>query len=434
MNDISIIGLGKLGASMLAAFASKDFKVVGVEIDKTRADLLRQGKSFHLEANLEELLTKHKNNITITESYHDAIKDTSTTFVVVNTPSEKDGSFSTKQLIPACQKIGEVLREKNDYHLVVITCTVMPETVRKEVVPILESESRKKLNIDFGVCYNPEFIALGTVIHDLLNPDFVLIGESDKKSGDALQKIYEKLIDKPKIQRITMENAEVAKIALNSYITMKISFANLLAKLCEKIPNGNVDAVTESIGLDSRIGKKYLKGAVSYGGPCFPRDNRAFSLTAKLHDCPIELPDLIDNINNNHIKHIANIALQYSNNGKVSILGASYKPDSDIIEASPGIEIGKTLVDNGIKVAIHDPSAINNVKRDYGSIFQCAESINECLQDSNVCIIVTPWKEYQNLQEKDFAKMKDSVIIDCWRILKFPSDSKFKIIKIGIGN
>ena len=138
MNDISIIGFVKLGSSMLAAFASKDFKVVGVEIDKTRADLLRKGKSFHLEANLEELLSKHKNNITITESFHDAIKNTNTTFVVVNTPSEKDGSFSTKQLIPACQKIGEVLREKSDYHLVVVTCTVMPETVRKVVVQILE--------------------------------------------------------------------------------------------------------------------------------------------------------------------------------------------------------------------------------------------------------------------------------------------------------
>jgi len=248
MTDISIIGLGKLGACMLVAFASKGFKVTGVEIDKKRADLLKKGKTWHYEPQLEEYLNKYSDNITITDNFDEAIKNSSVTFVVVNTPSEKNGGFSTKQLIPACKSIGSALNQKNDYHLVVVTSTVMPQTIRNEVLPEIESSSGKKIGKDFGLCYNPEFIALGSVIHDFLNPDFILIGESDKNAGDLLDTIFEKLLDSPKLRRMSLENAEVTKIALNSYITMKITFANLLAELCEKIPNGNVDVITESSG------------------------------------------------------------------------------------------------------------------------------------------------------------------------------------------
>lgn len=432
MIGISVIGLGKLGACMLASFASKGFKVIGVEIDKKRADMLRQGKSFHYEPNLEEYLTRYKQNISITDNYREAILNTNVTFVVVNTPSTPDGSFSTEQLVPACKQIGMHLREKSDYHLIAVTCTIMPSTMRNVVLPAIESSSGKKGVKDFGLCYNPEFIALGSVIHDFLNPDFVLIGESDSKAGDILADIYEKIIENPKIRRMSLENAEITKIALNSYITMKISFANLLAELCERIPSGNVDVVTESLGMDRRIGKNYLKGAMSFGGPCFPRDNRAFSLAARLYGCNLEIPDTIDHVNQRHIEYIANKILEYCNNGKVAILGGSYKPNSDVIEASPSLEIAKHLVNKGIKVVIHDPVALNNIKKEYG-IFQCAETIDECLKDADVCVIATPWEQYKSLNMDDFEKMKGSVIIDCWRILKPIPSNKFKFIQIGIG-
>ena len=433
MTDISIIGLGKLGACMLVTFASKGFKVTGVEIDKKKADLLKNGKTWHYEPQLEEYLNKYSDNITITDNFDEAIKNSSVTFVVVNTPSEKNGAFSTKQLILACKSIGSALKQKNDYHLVVITSTVMPQTIRNELLPEIESSSSKKIGKDFGLCYNPEFIALGSVIHDFLNPDFILIGESDKNAGDLLSAIFEKLLESPKLRRMSLENAEVTKIALNSYITMKITFANLLAELCEKIPNGNVDIITESIGLDRRIGKNYLKGALSFGGPCFPRDNRAFSLAAKIQGCNLELPDIVDKINYSHINHITDLVLQHHKGGKISILGVTYKPNTDVIEASASIEIAKRLVNKGAKVTLHDPVALDNVKKEYDNMFIYETNIEKCIRDSDVCVLATPWEQYKNLKENDFKQMTGNTIIDCWRFLDSSSFNSINLILVGMG-
>ena len=287
--------------------------------------------------------------------------------------------------------------------------------------------------VNFGICFNPEFIALGSVIKDFLNPDFILIGESDKNAGDLLSTIYEKLLESPKLRRMSLENAEVAKIALNSYITMKITFANLLAELCEKIPNGNVDMITESLGLDRRIGKNYLKGAMSFGGPCFPRDNRAFSLAAKIQGCNLELPDIVDKINYSHINHIADLALQHHKSGKISILGVTYKPNTDVIEASASIEIAKRLVNKGASVTLHDPVALDNVKKEFDNMFTYETSIEKCIRDSDVCVLATPWEQYKNLKEKDFKQMTGNTIIDCWRFLDSSSFNSINLILVGMG-
>lgn len=439
MKNISVIGLGKLGACMLVSFASRGFNVIGVEIDKQRAELLKQGKTFHHEPNLSEYLKEYSRNIKITDDLNEAISNSDVTFVVVNTPSDPSGAFSVQYLVPACRQLGAALATKKDYHVVSITSTIMPGTTRTIVQPTLESSSGKKVGEGFGLCYNPEFIALGSVIRDFLNPDFILIGESDRKSGDLLSDIYERTLSEPKLRRMSYENAEITKIALNSYITMKISFANLLAEMCNGIPGADVDTITESLGMDTRIGKKYLKGAMSFGGPCFPRDNKAFFLAARLRGCELDLPATTDKVNRRHIEFIANMALSncYVGDGKVAILGGSYKPNTDVIEASPAIEIAKYLLSKGVQVSIHDPVALANISREYGSStsIRCKETVSECLKGSDVCILATPWDEYRNLVESDFKQMKGTVIIDCWRILKeLPPNSKHKLIRIGVGN
>jgi len=232
---------------------------------------------------------------------------------------------------------------------------------------------------------------------------------------------------------MSLENAEVTKIALNSYITMKITFANLLAELCEKIPNGNVDVITESMGLDRRIGKNYLKGALSFGGPCFPRDNRAFSLAAKIQGCNLELPDIVDKINYSHINHITDLVLQHHKGGKISILGVTYKPNTDVIEASASIEIAKRLVNKGARVTLHDPVALDNVKKEYDDMFTCETNIEKCIRDSDVCVLATPWEQYKNLKENDFKQMTGNTIIDCWRFLDSSSFNSINLILVGMG-
>ena len=199
------------------------------------------------------------------------------------TPSDPvDKTFSLRNVMLAAEKIGAALRKKQGWHLVVLSSTVMPGSTGGKLLPALEAYSGKKCGAGFGLCYNPEFIALGSVIRDMLNPDMILIGESDERSGDILERLYIGVCDSnPHIRRMNHVNAELTKISVNTFVTTKISYANMLAQVCETLPGADMDVVTSAIGCDSRIGQKYLKGALGYGGPCFPRDNLAFSALAR---------------------------------------------------------------------------------------------------------------------------------------------------------
>ena len=187
---LSVIGLGKLGSPMVAAYASKGYKVIGVDINPQFVKLINEGKPPVFEPKLAEFLQTSKERVSATQDYEKAILDSDITFIIVPTPSEPDGSFSNKYVIQAGKEIGKALRKKYDFHLVNLVSTVVPGSTENELLPILEEYAGKRAGIDFGLCYNPEFIALGRVIHDLLNPDFVLIGELNKKLGDILEAFY----------------------------------------------------------------------------------------------------------------------------------------------------------------------------------------------------------------------------------------------------
>ena len=174
----------------------------------------------------------------------------------------------------------------------------MPGSTGGTLLPALEEHSGKKCGTDFGLCYNPEFIALGSVIRDMLNPDMILIGESDARSGEILEELYQGVCESnPRIQRMNFVNAELTKLSVNTFVTTKISYANMLAQVCETLPGADVDVVTSAIGCDTRIGQKYLKGALGYGGPCFPRDNVAFSALARANGAPALLAEATDQLN-----------------------------------------------------------------------------------------------------------------------------------------
>src|SRR5207245_462512 len=208
--------------------------------------------------------------------------EANSTLIVVPTPSTEEGGFSIDYVIEAARSIGRGLKAKDGYHLVVLTSTVLPGSTEYGMIPVLERESGKRCGQDFGVCYSPEFIALGQVIKDFLNPEFLLIGEQDERAGEMLASIYLAVCDnQPKIARMNLVNAELTKISVNAYVTMRISFANMVASLSEQLPGGDVDTVTGALGLDTRIGSRYLKGAVAFGGPCFPRDNQALAYLAR---------------------------------------------------------------------------------------------------------------------------------------------------------
>ena len=433
IDSISVVGLGKLGLFMAACFASKGYKVVGIDIDKNKIDLINRGINPIQETGLTRLIQKYKENLKATSDYEEAILNSQITFIVVATPSEADGSFSNEQLEGALKKIGLILKKKKQYHLVVITSTVMPGTTEHIGRYILEEASGKKCGKDFGLAYNPEFIALGSVIHDFLNPDFVLIGEMNKKDGDILVKIYENICENTlRFARMNPINAEIAKISLNCYITTKITFANFLGAICEKVPGANAEVITQALGLDSRIGSKYLKPGLGYGGPCFPRDNLAFSAFVRKLNMKAKLAEVVDEVNKEQVARIVAILEEIAKRKRgvrIGILGLSYKPNTPIIEDSQAIDIVEILIKKGYDIIVYDPMALEIARGVFGDEVGYARSTSECIEKSDVVLIATPWKEFEELDFKKI-KHKDIVILDCWRIVR---DKGLKIKYLGIG-
>jgi len=424
IKEISIIGLGRLGLCSAACFASKGHKVIGVDIDKNKVDLINNGQNPVQETGLSELVKKCGENFRATSDYREAILNSQVTFIVVATPSEADGSFSNGQLEEALKQIGGVLKEKDEYHLVVITSTVMPGTTEHVGKFILEEGSGKKCGRDFGLAYNPEFIALGSVIHDFLNPDFILIGEMNKRDGDTLEKIYRNVCDNsPEFARMNTVNAEIAKISLNCYITTKITYANSLAAICERVPRANAQIITSSIGLDSRIGGKYLKPGLGYGGPCFPRDNVAFAAFARKVGEKAKLAEMVDEVNQDQIRRIEGIVkglIHNLNKTKdeiiVGILGLSYKPNTPIIEDSQAIDIVELLINEGYKITVYDPQSLDAARGVFGDAVGYADSGQECADKADILLVTTPWDEFKDI---DLSACKEDLsILDCWEIFK----------------
>jgi len=265
---LSIIGLGKLGSTMLACFAHKKWDVIGVDINPHFVETINKGHSPIYEPLVEELINANRERIEATVEIEFAVLHSDVSFLIVPTPSISNGSFSTEYVEVAVLDIARALRKKDTYHVIVITSTVLPgDTAR--ISEMVEKESGKKLGEDFGICYNPDFIALGKIVRDFLNPDMILIGESDERAGATVEEIHRKLVDNnPPIYRMNFYNAELSKITLNSYCTLKITFANTIAEICESMPGGDADVVLKAVGSDSRVGNKYFKGGLGYAGPC----------------------------------------------------------------------------------------------------------------------------------------------------------------------
>lgn len=432
----SVIGLGKLGASMAAAIASKGFNVIGVDVNRQVVERVNAGHAPVQETGLEELIAANRERLRATLSHREAILGSDLTFVVVPTPSDERGAFSLQYAAWAFREIGRALRDKDGYHNVVMTSTVLPGSTRYGLLPILERESGKVCGRDFGLCYSPEFIALGSVIHDFLNPDFVLIGEFDERAGSQLEECYANILENnPPCARMSIENAELAKIAVNTFITTKITFANMLADLCERIPGGNVDVVTKALGLDTRIGPKYLKGALGYGGPCFPRDNVALGFIARALGTDAALAETTDRVNRALPQKIVQHLQPYIRKGAtIAILGLAYKPHSHVIEESQGIALAWALFRAGARVIAYDPLAREMAQAEFRGQILVLDSIADCLTQAEVVLITTPDPAFQALKAADFRNPNPVVtVVDFWRILDKELTGKPHIQYIPIG-
>ncbi|HVH14643.1 MAG TPA: nucleotide sugar dehydrogenase [Candidatus Angelobacter sp.] len=439
-DTISVFGLGKLGLPLAVSWASRGFHVIGVDIRQELIQAISTGEVADAEPPVGILLKKARSMINVTNDLNEAAEKSDVSFVIVPTPSDPNGGFSTRCVEQVLEPIGRAIGRKNRFHLVSIVSTVLPGSSDTVLRPLLDRLSGKVCGKDFGLCYNPEFIALGEVVHGLLAPDFVLIGESDSYSGKMLAELYERFCENhPPVVRMSLWNAELAKISVNVYVTMKISFANTLASLCERVPGGDVDIVTRAVGLDSRIGSKYLKGGLGYGGPCFPRDNRAFSHIAEKLGNRARLSRATDEINADQAKQLCQRILESLHgieNPQVAVLGLTYKPNTFVVEESAAVSIAESLSENGALVKCYDPAGMEQSSKTLSTKIRYASDVSDCLSGSDFCVIATPWEEFKNLLPSMFLeKMRHPTVLDCWRILdrsKFLAEQKVRYLAVGL--
>jgi UDPglucose 6-dehydrogenase len=401
LHKASVCGLGKLGACIAATLAQRGFDVVGIDIDPEKVRKINAGQPPVEEPLLAETIAAGRTRLRATQDYREAAA-TDVTFFIPPSPSLPDGSFSNEFLLRAMQPVAAAVRAQGKKgHLFVCSSTTTPGAMDQVLIPMLERETGGVCGRDFGVCYNPEFIALGNVVNGLLEPDLVLIGESDPASGAALEQLYKQYNrNSPRIARMAIISAELTKISVNSYVTMKISFTNQLRMIAEQFPKANIHHILEAIGSDSRVGQKYLRAGLSYGGPCFPRDNRLLAYTARQLGLAAPLAEASDRINQRtNLDLFEKVQKLVSNTDTVAVLGLTYKPDTYITEEAAGLFLAQQLKRHGYRVVVHD----------YGAKPANAPSLHEfdylddpaVLQqrgDIKLAVICCPWPQYRSVK------------------------------------
>jgi UDPglucose 6-dehydrogenase len=410
--NLAVIGLGKLGLPLAALLANSGNEVIGFDLSPTLRESIASGTFKSNEPNLEEVLKNARGNLQIANNIGDAVRECSAVFIIVPTPSQESGHFSNQYVVEVLKAIGIAIKSKETPTVVDIVSTVMPGSCDGELKSVLEDSSGKKLGNDLGLCYNPEFIALGSVLKDMSEPDMHLVGASHEWAGDVIEKALNSMVKKPvPCRRMSLIEAELVKISVNNFVTMKISFANSLMQVASKLGDLNIDVVTEAIGLDSRVGNKYLKAAVPYGGPCFPRDTRALSALYRDFNVGDSLPLATEALNSSHLDFLADLVIAgRENSTTIGIVGLSYKTGTPVIDESPGVNLAKKLVNRGFTVFSWDDEGANLGPE---SEIISVETLSELIAKTDLLVISRPHFNWNEIKRELDSSGK--TYLDFWR-------------------
>lgn len=394
---ISFIGLGKLGLPLACCLANGGNQILGVDKNEYTLSLLREGRQPFYEPGLSDIFP-NQNILSFTESYYEVIDKTDASIVLVNTQLGDHG-YSAELVENVVRDLAINLKNsKKEYHLIIISSTVLPGTLRS-LISMIEEISGRKFGKGFGLTHVPDFVKLGSVIYDFENPEFFVIGGENERDIALTREIWSKIHkNDPKVNILTLEEAEIAKISLNAYIVNKITFANFLGLLCDGMENVNVHNITKVIGQDKRISPYFFGSGAPYGGTCFPRDTSAFIKFAK--DREMEAKHLLfaEEVNDMVYDKLANEAI-FSLNSSIGILGVSFKKDSPVVVGSPGYKLMQDCIKNGKIVKCHDFCDIPGVK---------LSSIEETLS-CDIVFVMHPDKRYRSIKHNN--------IIDVWGII-----------------
>jgi len=396
---VSIIGLGGVGLNFAVSLADKGYNVFGIDIDRKKVEAINRGKSPFYEPSLEEKLISamEKGLLKSTTSYEEAIPKSKFIFVTVGTPFVQN-TLDMSYVKRAVSAIGKTM-DTGKFQTVAVRSTLLPWVSETLLKPILERETGTLCGEDFGLCYNPEFLARGKAIEDITHPDFVIIGEANN-SGGELKKFYEDFLGSTPIIRAPAKDVELLKLVSNAYLATKISFANSVGETCDR---AGVDAneIFSVLGMDKRISSKFLKKGMSYGGPCFPRDLSALIAFVREIGCNPHLFEATEKINNEHTAFIAEQVgkkIGGIKNKHIVVLGLAYKPEIDDVTNSASIKLVQELNAQGAKISVYDPKAMEEARKILGDTVEYLVNPPRGDLSYDCCIIATPWKEFEKIQ------------------------------------
>lgn len=439
---VAVAGTGYVGLVTGVALAHIGHNVTCVDVDENKIEIMRSGKSPIYEDGLEELMNEDKERLTYTTDYKMAYKDADVIFIGVGTPERIDGSANLDYVKTVVRQIAETV-EKD---VVVVVKSTVPIGTNDKVEEYLKKNVKKGLKV--YVASNPEFLAQGTAVRDTLYASRIVVGTENRLAERIMKQLYSPLTKKPyKVPYLSMNrrSAEMVKYASNDFLALKISYINEIANFCEKV-GANIEEVTKGMGYDSRIGNKFLKAGIGYGGSCFPKDTKALHRLSKDLNCELKTVKACIEVNKNQKILLYKKLHEYFDNLEnktIAVLGLTFKPGTDDLREAPSIDNIELLLDEGANVRAYDPISVESFKRKITSKInndtingkiEYFDSVDETIENAEAVLIMTEWPEIVNYDINNYLKlMKNSLVLDGRNCYNLKEMAKANIEYVSVG-
>jgi len=450
---VSIIGTGYVGLTTGVCLGFLGHKVTCIDSDQNKIALLRAGKTPIYEPFLTELMAEARPNLSFCGEYAGSLQDAEVVFIAVGTPPSADGSPDLRYLSEAARGIGQHF--EGDF-LVVVNKSTVPigsgNWVGSLVRESYEQQHGRKANGHFSVASNPEFLREGTALHDSLFPDRVVIGSDNNRALQVLYSLYRPILDQtfaaptylarpegvgavPLIST-DLASAELIKYAANAFLATKISYINEIGQLAEKV-GADISQVAKGIGLDARIGTRFLQAGIGWGGSCFGKDTAALVATAREYSLSMPIVEAAREINRRQRERVVEkllAELKILKGRTIGLLGLAFKPNTDDLREAPAIDIARKLIERGCKVKVHDPVAMDRFEREYPDLsVVCCESPEEVADEADALALITEWQDYRELDWEVMAsRMRSPLVLDGRNALDRARLERFGFRYLGI--
>lgn len=405
--NIVVAGTGYVGLVTGVCLAEHGNNVTCVDIDENKIKMLQQGKSPIYEKDLEDLMKKNKDRLNYTTDSANAYKNADVVFIGVGTPEKKDGSANLTYVFEVAKEIAMSI-EKN---CIIVVKSTVPIGTNEKIEKMIKDNLKN--HVEIAVASNPEFLAQGTAVRDTLHASRIVIGAEDEKTAEKLRELYKDFDSQ--ILITDRKSAEMIKYASNDFLALKISYINEIANLCEKI-GANIEDVSKGMGMDPRIGDKFLKAGIGYGGSCFPKDTKALNWLSNMNDYEIKTIKAAIEVNENQKLKLIKKARKYYENFEglnIAVLGLTFKPETDDLREAPSLVNIPILLEEGANIKVWDKVGTNNLKKAFQNEVEYCTNIEETIKNADLCLIFTEWEEIKKMDITNYTSlMKKPVIID----------------------